>query len=155
WSRRVQEMCPVVVHEGGQATRGPVPLPRAEGSLDEDARAVADVAIDRRGEELGQPKRAQHVVHGGRKVGTRVDQRAIEIEDEVLVSAADARTPHTANDEPQPQVWRAPGVANLNPPPWRRWTKSISVPARLGPPVVSTTTRRPSYWTTWLPACTP
>jgi len=52
-----------------------------EGALDEDSRAVADVAVERPRRELGETQLVQSVIHGRHEVGTRVDHRTVQIED--------------------------------------------------------------------------
>jgi hypothetical protein len=81
----------VIGHERGDAVVELVLMLRAEGALDEDARALADVPIQRLRRERRQAERTEDVVRRGDEIGTRVEQRAVEVEADVLVREAATR----------------------------------------------------------------
>lgn len=78
---------------------------------------MADEADDSLLVEVPEAEGAQRRVHGGGEIRPRVDERPVEIEDEVPVGAG--RGTQTANEEPQPQVRWALGFTNLKPAPCR------------------------------------
>ena len=55
---------------------------QAQPLLDHGARAAADERVQLLGRDRCQADQAEHVVGRGRQVGRRIDQRAVEIEDD-------------------------------------------------------------------------
>jgi len=53
----------------------------AEGTLHEQTRAVTDVPGNNIERERRETKALQNVIHRGGKIGTRVDQCSVEVED--------------------------------------------------------------------------
>ena len=83
-----------------------------EARLEEPTHPMPDEIDDLSLGEFRKAEAAQRLVHRRGQIGTRVDERAVEIEDEVAVAG---RGVQTANDEPHPQVRSALGFTNLKP----------------------------------------
>lgn len=78
---------------------------------------MSDEADDAVARQFANADAPESRVHRRGEVGPRVDERPVEVEDEVPVGGL--RRAQTANDEPQPQVRCAFGFTNLKPAPCR------------------------------------
>jgi hypothetical protein len=84
--RPVEEMPAVVLEEAGESVVEKRLVPWPEGTLHEPACSFSDIGARRFERDRIEREQAEDVVHRCGEIFARIDERAVEIEDDVIVS---------------------------------------------------------------------